>query len=292
MFVSFCFIVERTEEQEDVHNTQNTNEEWDFDDPASPKPPTPTETQEDNADSFKKPRAVSFGERFASQGNITRKDTVASASSLNEDSVKSERARVSFTEKPALQDPSALPKKSRFVVDNPNATVQSSRTDSSSSATEIPQISSQLLPAEVKKGRFSVIDNPNQPPVSEKVSVTSKFPAPVSNTSLSVPTLPEALAISPLSSPLPATATNEPFSGDTSTSSPFSNLVERKAGRFAFQNLPTSAVTSPTLAATEGPKIPRKFTIVSESSATAAQPPLSPAISGQGDIIFNPRQKK
>ena len=45
----------------------------------------------------------------------------------------------------------------------------------------------------------------------------------------------------------------------------FINLVERKAGRFAFQNLPTSAVTSPNLPATEGPKVPRKFTIVSET---------------------------
>lgn len=47
-------------------------------------------------------------------------------------------------------------------------------------------------------------------------------------------------------------------------------MTERKAGRFAFHNLPPSAVTSPVLSATEGPKLPRKFTIVESQNTISS----------------------
>ena len=60
--------------------------------------------------------------------------------------------------------------------------------------------------------------------------------------------------------------------------------VERKAGRFAFSNLPTSAVTSPVLSATEGPKVPRKFTIVSENTGVANTGGNSPSANGHNSV--------
>lgn len=204
------------QEQED---TTHTNEEWDFDDPASPRLPSPpSDSQivdlETSTDSFRKPRGVSFGEEFGRE-NITRKDTVASATSVTDDSIRSE-PRISFTDKPTFQEPAGpnVPKKSRFVVDNPNVTIQSQRTDSSNSAVEIIQpVASPSLPAEVKKGRFSVIDNPNQP--QPPVSATSASSLANSQGNLSVPTVQGATATSPLISPAQSLA--EPLTDATST---------------------------------------------------------------------------
>ncbi|KAI8899776.1 hypothetical protein BC833DRAFT_347731 [Globomyces pollinis-pini] len=177
---------------------------------------------------------------------------------------------------------SSLPRKSRFVVDNnrlnPAQTRMENVNSDSQMAPAAPPLIQQQSMGEVRKGRFSVMDsNPssttsqtasNSAPnvntsVSEQPSTGHSAAVVVSQNTSQVLTMDESLVNSPLDSTIGST---------TST-------LERKAGRFAFQNIPTSAVTSPKLTPTEGIKLPRKFTVTNEtnssthSSPTTANPP-------------------
>ncbi|KAJ3303343.1 hypothetical protein HDV03_003992 [Kappamyces sp. JEL0829] len=265
----------------------NQNEEWDFDEPSAASASQPPESR---------PRVVTFDAPMVIQESPSMTEEPAESASLQRNSATAMLAQESTSTVASvtrnaseISTSSSLPRKSRFVVDNPNATFHSNRTDSTTSAqTDIslpgtatstgpPQQSPQLLPAQVKKGRFSVIDSAAPVPGQAKEVPKDGFalPPPVGTPSVS------SQAASPLQTPL---LRSELGKGDEAAGPGAAGAVEgsqrrltvvleRKAGRFAYQNLPPSAVTSPTLTPTDGPKVPRKFTVVSESSAPTQSPP-------------------
>ncbi|KAJ3309519.1 hypothetical protein HDV04_005959 [Boothiomyces sp. JEL0838] len=199
---------------------EKTGDEWDFDDKSAGEKSLPYPEKKDrsaetlikdslthdpaNTESMDRPKTVSFGD------------------------IKE------ALEHKGSQD-SSLPRKSRFVVDNPNAPATKPEPQP-----EVPP------PAEVKKGRFSVN---SQASVTNLASNANS----VTGTSSSTQVLPNL--------PLTQTLTG---SSETNISENY-NSLERKAGRFAFQNLPPSTKTSPVIPATEGPKIPRKFTVITDN---------------------------
>jgi hypothetical protein len=103
-----------------------------------------------------KPRVVTFGD--------PSNDSVSTTSLKPQEGAPLTANRASITQEAS---PGSLPRKSRFVVDNPHGTISSQRTDSTHSqsnsdtqAQNTVSSTSQTAPAEVKKGRFSVIDGP------------------------------------------------------------------------------------------------------------------------------------
>ncbi|KAJ3269691.1 hypothetical protein HDV01_001119 [Terramyces sp. JEL0728] len=210
----------RTQSQVNLEEltAEKTGDEWDFDDKSAGERSLPypekkdekrleniirDELTNDPSNTLERPKSVSFGEVRESEhkGSID----------------------------------STLPRKSRFVVDNPNAPAVKPE----------PQPETPAAP-EVKKGRFSVNSQASMTNLGANAnSVTSNSGA--------APVLPNL--------PLTQTLTG---SSETNMSENY-NSLERKAGRFAFQNLPPSAKTSPVIPATEGPKIPRKFTVITDN---------------------------
>lgn len=267
-------ITERAHLQKNMDTVRSTlsdqNEEWDFgttgnsttndttlldqpqeerdQDPTPPPVFSSSETVQ-NSSTTGKPR-VSFKPvahivpNTPMSSEPAESGTLLRSSTLERSSVGSEAARtVSLA-----SSEGSVPRKSRFTVDGTNPVVAvATRTDSSVSnvveslvpvqPTPVVVASGQTSPnlsgsgaGGVKKGRFSVID-------SNPTAIT--LPPAAAST---------VLTVSPVNDAVPDEGS------------------ERKAGRFAFQNLPTSALTSPVLAASEGPKVSRKFTIVSSES--------------------------
>lgn len=177
-------------------------------------------------------------------------------------------------------------------------------------------ISSPLIVGEIKKGRFSV----KEAPQSENVNIRkTKPPSGLSqseSTSIRLEREPsdmsdfgsvksvkgvgtlsivrvdelnqfESLGLNPSTNmartdTASTTATASHAEDNESTASFATNTLERKTGRFAVQTLPTSAVTSPVLSATEGVRLPRRFTVSNElpSPSVPADKKLSIVASG------------
>lgn len=136
-------------------------------------------------------------------------------------------------------------KKSRFVVDND---------DSVKKVDQVIPI--QPIKPEVKKGRFSVIDGNDNISSAQKTVISSP------NTSQQIATSPNMLD-------------NGSDNQNQSQESLKKKNTERK-GRFAVNDLQQQY--SPDMKPTEGPRVPRKFTIV-ESNSTASTPSTTSASS-------------
>ncbi|KAJ3318932.1 hypothetical protein HDV06_006921 [Boothiomyces sp. JEL0866] len=216
---------------------EKTGDEWDFDDKSAGE------------------KSLPYPEKKDQSGETIIRESLTNDPS-NTDSMD-RRKTVSFgdmkesAEHKGSQD-STLPRKSRFVVDNPNAP-----------ATKPEPQPEAPPPAEVKKGRFSVNSQASMTNVganANSVTGTTGSNANVGSNANSVTGTTGSNQVLP-NLPLTQTLTG---SSETNMSEGY-NSLERKAGRFAFQNLPPSAKTSPVIPATEGPKVPRKFTVITDN---------------------------